>query len=317
MLTYILFAIGFVFLIKGADLLVDGSSSLAHRIGVSDLIIGLTIVSLGTSAPELLVNIMASINGAADVGIGNILGSNIANIFLILGISALIYPLLIQKSTTWKEVPLNFLSGLILLALTNDIFLDGTTGNILSRTDGIILMSFFLIFLYYTISLARSEKNGDHKVPKHSVLKSVIMVIVGIVGLAYGGQWVVDGATTIAKNFGVSEALIGLTIVAVGTSLPELATSAVAAYKHNTDIAIGNVVGSNIFNIFWVLGLSAVIKPLPFKADINTDIMVYILATLMLFIFAFTGKKNHVDRTNGAIFIACYIAYVVFLVIRG
>ncbi|MFH0837695.1 MAG: calcium/sodium antiporter [Patescibacteria group bacterium] len=317
MLTYILFAVGFVFLIKGADYLVDGSSSIAQRLGISQLVIGLTIVSFGTSAPELIVNIMASLKGASDIGIGNVLGSNIANILLILGVSGAIYPLLIKKSTTWKEVPLNFLSAVVLLVLANDIFIDKGAGDILSRSDGLILMFFFVIFIYYTIGLAKSEINQNGELPEHGILKSVIMVVVGIVALAYGGQWVVNGAIDIASYFGVSQTLIGLTVVAVGTSLPELATSAVAAYKRNADIAIGNVVGSNLFNVFWVLGLSAVIRPMPFKPEINTDIFVYIGATLLLFIFAFTGKKNHVSRSDGIIFLCCYAAYIVFLIMRG
>jgi len=322
MLTYFLFAIGFVFLIKGADLLVDGSSSIAKRFGISDLVIGLTIVSFGTSAPELIVNIIASLKGAGDIGIGNILGSNIANIFLILGVSSLIYPLVIKREITWKQIPLNFLAAIVLFIMANDILIDKANASILTRIDGLILISFFTIFIYYTMYLARSEKNGIEnngvkKTHKRSVYKSIIMTTVGIIGLAFGGQWVVNGAVQIAHSFGLSEALIGLTIVAVGTSLPELATSAVAAYKKNTDIAIGNVVGSNIFNIFWVLGLSAIIKPLSFKPEINTDILVFVGATILLFIFSFTGGHNKLDRNEGIVFLLCYIAYIVFLVIRG
>lgn len=317
MLTYFLFVIGFLFLIKGADYLVDGSSSLAQRIGISQLVIGLTIVSFGTSAPELLVNIMASLSGAGDLGIGNVLGSNIANIFLILGVAAVIYPLRIQKSTTWKEIPLNFLSALVLLALANDLLIDGASNSILTRSDGMILILFFIIFVYYTIGLAMSERNHNNQIHKYSVGKALVMVVVGIVGLTYGGQWVVEGAVALASRFGLSEALIGLTIVAIGTSLPELATSAVAAWKKNADIAIGNVVGSNIFNVFWVLGLSAMIKPLPFRPEINTDILVYLLASMMLFLFAFTGTKEHVSRWEGAIFLVSYGIYIVFLIIRG
>ncbi|MDH5596865.1 MAG: calcium/sodium antiporter, partial [Candidatus Peregrinibacteria bacterium] len=283
MLTYFLLLLGFVFLIKGADLLVEGSSSLAARMGISQLVIGLTIVSFGTSAPELLVNIVASYEGASDVGIGNILGSNIANILLILGVAALIHPLLIKKTTTWKEIPLNFLAGVVLFIMANDVMIDGASASVLSRIDGFILMSFFVIFVYYMVGLAKVENHSNFKNPKHPILKSHLMVLFGMVGLFYGGHWVVDGATAIAKNFGLSEIMIGLTVVAVGTSLPELATSAVAAYKKNTDIAIGNVVGSNIFNIFWVLGISASIRPLPFREDINSDLFVYIAATVLLF----------------------------------
>ena len=317
MLTYFLFVFGFLLLIKGADYLVEGSSSLARRMGISQLVIGLTIVSFGTSAPELLVNIMASVRGAGDVGIGNILGSNIANIFLILGVAACIYPLRIKKSTTWKEIPLNFLSAVVLLVLANDVLIDGAEQSVLTHIDGLVLMLFFVIFVYYTIGLARTEKETVEDFPKSGVLKSLAMVVGGMFGLAYGGVWVVDGAIMIASQFGISEALVGLTIVAVGTSLPELATSAVAAYKRNADIAIGNVVGSNIFNVFWVLGLSASIKPLPFRSVINVDIVVFLVATVMLFLFAFTGKKEHISRLEGGIFLVAYAAYLVFLIIRG
>lgn len=316
-MTYFLFILGFVFLIKGADLLVEGSSSIAKRFGIPNLVIGLTIVSFGTSAPELLVNIVASINGASDIGIGNILGSNIANIFLILGVSALICPLAVKKNTTWKEIPLNLLAAIVLFVMANDILIDGAFKSILTRIDGIILVLFFIIFLYYTMGLAMSEKNGEDGYKKGPLGKSIVMIIAGIIGLALGGQWVVNGAIQIASVFGLSEALIGLTVVAVGTSLPELATSAIAAYKGNTDIAVGNVVGSNIFNIFWVLGLSAIIKPLPFSQVINIDILVFICATLLLFVFSFTGGKRQIERSEGAVFIAFYILYIIFLVFRG
>lgn len=317
MLTYVLLILGFVLLIKGADLLVDGSSSIAKRIGVSDIVIGLTIVSFGTSAPELLVNIVASFRGASDIGIGNILGSNIANIFLILGIAALIRPLRVKRNTTWKEIPLNLLAAIVLFVMANDMLIDGASGSILTRIDGMILMLFFVIFIYYTIGLAKSEKNNDHDYKKRPISIALLMSIVGVAGLAIGGHWVVDGAVSIATKFGLSEALIGLTIVAIGTSLPELATSAVAAYKGNTDIAVGNVVGSNIFNIFWVLGLSAIIRPLPFSPMIDADILVFIFATILLFIFSFTGNRKHIEKWEGGVFVACYMAYIVFLVIRG
>ncbi len=316
-MIYILFVLGFVFLVKGADLLVDGSSSIAKRIGISDIVIGLTIVSLGTSAPELLVNITASLKGNVDIGVGNILGSNIANIFLILGIASLIYPLKIKKTTTWKEIPLNLLAAVILFVMANDVFIDKADTSILTRTDGLILMTFFIIFLNYTMGLAKANKEVNGDFDHHSTFKAIAMIIIGVVGLAYGGKWVVDGAVIIAKQFGLSEALIGLTVVAVGTSLPELATSAVAAYKRKADIAIGNVVGSNLFNIFWVLGLSAVIRPLPFNQILNTDILIYLLATIMLFVFCFTKKRYQLDRIEGGLFVAAYIAYIIFLVIRG
>lgn len=317
--VYILFVIGFPALIGGADFLVKGSSSIAKRLGVSDLIIGLTIVSFGTSAPELIVNIFASLQGTGDIGIGNILGSNIANILLILGVSALIYPLTVKRQITWKEIPLNFLAAMVLFFMANDALIDKAPESLLTRIDGLILISFFAIFVYYMTHLARSEKHEEeeHIAAKRPLWIAIVMSLGGIAGLTYGGKWVVEGAETIASSFGLSDALIGLTIVAVGTSLPELATSAVAAWKKNTDIAVGNVVGSNIFNIFWVLGLSATIKPLPFSDIINTDILVFIGATLLLFIFSFTGGHQKIERREGILFLLAYIGYIVFLVIRG
>ncbi len=318
MLTYLLLLVGFIFLIVGADWLVGGSSSIAKRLGVSDMVIGLTIVSLGTSAPELLVNVMASLQGSGDIGIGNILGSNISNILLILGISAMIYPLKVQRNTTWKEIPLNMIAAITLFIMTNDLLIDGASESILSRNDGLILMIFFLLFMNYALGLAKAGKEKVDKITsRHTISKAIFLTIAGMIGLALGGRWVVDGAVAIAQNFGLSEALIGLTIVAVGTSLPELATSAVAAYKKNTDIAIGNVVGSNLFNVFWVLGFSAVIKPLPFNAMINADILVFLAATILLFLVSFTKNKYQIDRYQGALFVFVYIVYIAFLIMRG
>ena len=317
-MTYLLFAIGFVLLIKGADFLVDGASSLAKRFGISDLIIGLTIVSFGTSAPELIVNIMATLKGAGDVGIGNIVGSNISNIALILGISAMIYPLAVQKSTIKSEIPFNILSAILLFVLVNNFLGEGGVTQ-LSRIDGGILLLGFAAFFYYVFKLSKKNKENleEDKTERMSLPSSVILIIVGIVALAYGGQWVVNGAVEIAKQLGLSEALIGLTIVAVGTSLPELAASAVAAYKKNSDIAIGNVVGSNLFNILWVLGLSAVISPIDFSPKMNVDIGIFGLVAVLLFLFSAIGKKKEISRWKGAVFVLGYAAYVVFLVIRG
>lgn len=315
MLTYFLFAIGFIFLIKGAGYLVDGSSAIAKRFGVSDLIIGLTIISFGTSAPEMLVNVMASLRGAGDIVIGNIIGSNIANIFLILGVSALIYPLNVKTTTTWKEIPLNILAAVVVLLMMNDMFLDGSQ-SIISRSDGLILIMFFIIFIAYTVGLA---KNGAEKIEnqKLSYMRAVVMIVGGMLGLFYGGKWVVEGAVKIASTFGLSEAMIGATIVALGTSLPELATSAMAAYKRRTDIAIGNVVGSNLFNIFWVLGLSAIMNPVSFSPKLNTDVIILLVATILLFFFAINGGRHHIEKKEGVIFLICYVAYIVFLIMRG
>ena len=317
MLTYVLFVLGFVLLIKGADCLVDGASAIARRFNVSDLVIGLTVVAFGTSTPELFVNILASAQGNVDIAIGNILGSNIANVFLILGVAGLIYPLSVSRGTVWKEIPFGLLAAIVLGLMTNDRMIDGGGSSLLTRIDGLVLLTFFLIFLYYSFSIAKAIEGMDQHVPSKTdgLAKAFLLVIIGLAGLTLGGKWIVDGAVTLAKNFGMSESLVGLTIVAVGTSLPEMATSAVAAYKKNVEIAVGNVVGSNIFNIFFVLGISSTIKPLPFQTRNNLDIGVVILSSLLLFLFMFTGKRRSLDRWEGAVFLLLYAGYIAFLVI--
>jgi len=315
MLTYVLFVVGFVILIKGADLLVDGASAVANKFKISPLVIGLTIVAFGTSAPELVVNIFASAAGNSEIAIGNILGSNIANILLILGISATIYPLASKNNTVWKEIPLCLLAAIVVGFMANDMLIDGAKSSGLSRIDGFILLSFFIIFLYYTFGIAKVGKgNGDLEIKTLSVGKSTLYILLGLTGLVLGGQWIIDGAVKIAEMFGISQSLIGLTIVAIGTSLPELATSAIAAYKKQADIAIGNVVGSNIFNLFWILGVSSFIRPLPFNPAANIDILMTIGATLILFLIMFLGKKKVIERWQGIFMVMIYIAYMVFLV---
>ncbi|MGD8522912.1 MAG: calcium/sodium antiporter [Desulfobacterales bacterium] len=316
MWVYIFFIIGFIFLIKGADFLVDGASSIARRLNISDLVIGLTVVAFGTSMPELFVNIIASFKGNTDIAIGNVIGSNIANVFLILGVASVIYPLAVTKGTVFKEIPFSLLAAIVLFVAANDQLLDGSQLSELTRIDGLVFLSFFIIFIYYTSSIAaRIEGMEEHVGAKqHGWPLSFLYIILGLIGLTLGGKWIVDGAVALATKFGMSESLVGLTIVAVGTSLPELATSAVAAYKRNADIAVGNVVGSNIFNIFFVLGISAIIKPLPFQMKNNLDIGVVIFSSLLLFLFMFTGKKRSLDRWEGLLFLLCYVSYIFYLV---
>ena len=317
MVEYILLVAGFVLLIKGADVLVDGASSFAKKFGISSLVIGLTIVAFGTSAPELIVNLFASIQGNTDIAIGNILGSNIANILLILGISAVIYPLAIQKGTVFKEIPLSLLAIIVVAIMANDMLIDNKSFSELTRIDGLVLVSFFIIFLYYTFGISKVEgENTSNHIKDRSVIKSVLMAIGGLIALTIGGKWVVDSAMEIALNIGISQAVIGLTVVAIGTSLPELATSAVAAYKKNTDIAVGNIVGSNIFNIFWILGISAIINPLPFSSLLMRDVIATVIATVLLFLFMFVGKRHHLERWQGFAFILVYIIYISVIVYR-
>ena len=316
----LLFLVGFAGVIKGADWLVAGASSIAKRLRVSNLVIGLTVVAFGTSMPELVVNLFASFRGETEIAIGNILGSNIANILLILGIAAVIYPLRVTKGTVWKEIPLSLLAALLVGIMVNDRFLDGAASSALTRIDGLVLLAFFVIFLYYTVGIARQEGTNDpDAVPQrvHTLGRAILLVLLGFVGLIVGGKLIVDGAVALATNLGVSTSLVGLTIVAVGTSLPELATSAVAAYRKNVDIAVGNVVGSNIFNIFFVLGASAVIRPLPFQVQTNEDIFVTIGASALLFLVMFVGKRHLLERWQGVLFLVSYVGYVAFLVGRG
>lgn len=314
MITYILFVLGFVLLIKGADLLVDGSASVARKLKISDISIGLTVVAFGTSMPELVVNIFASFQNNPDIAIGNILGSNIANILLILGISAIIYPLTVKKNTIWKEIPFSLLAALVLGILASDALIDGRNFSELSRGDGIALIGFFAIFMYYIVSIAKEpDSEVEVEVKNLSTAKATMFILGGLAGLVVGGKLIVDGAVEIAGSIGLSESFIGLTVVAVGTSLPELATSAVAAYKKNVDIAVGNIVGSNIFNIFWILGISSIIKPLPFNPASIYDLGMTIAASVLLFIFLFVGKKHSIGKVKGILFVLIYILYIVFL----
>lgn len=319
MLPYFQLIFGFIIIIKGADFLVDGSSSLARRLKISDLAIGLTVVAFGTSTPELFVNVIASLKGNTDIAIANVLGSNIANILLILGVSSIIHPLSVTKGTVWKEIPFGLLAAIVLGLMANDRFIDKNSVSALTRIDGLILMSFFVIFLYYSFSIAKEIEGMDHQISskEYGLIKSVLWVALGLAGLAFGAQWVVNGAMRLALKFGISQTLIGLTIVALGTSLPELATSVVAAYKGNADIAVGNVVGSNIFNIFFVLGVSGTINPIPFHGRNNIDIGMVIFASLLLFAFMFTGKKRSIDKWEGILSLVLYGVYLVFQITRG
>lgn len=315
LVTILLLIVGFVLLIKGADLLIDGASALAKRFGIPDIIIGMTIVAFGTSLPELFVNVIASTDGNTDLAIGNVLGSNIANILLILGIASIIAPLAVQKNTIWKEIPFSTLAIVALAILANDALLDGFPLSVLSRSDGLILLCFFAVFMYYIISVTRSERSENTEVSadapqQQGVWRSVAFIAMGLAGLSFGGHWIVEGAVQISSLFGIEQKVVGLTIVAIGTSLPELAASAVAAYRNNADIAIGNVVGSNIFNIFWILGVSSVITPLPFQASANVDIGVTLVASVLLFLLVFVSRPHQLQRKHGIAFLLLYTAYM-------
>lgn len=316
-LVILLLVIGLAILIVGGELVVRGSASIAKKLGVRPLVIGLTVVAFGTSAPELVVNIFSAINGTADIAIGNVIGSNISNILLILGICALVRPLKVAIGTVWKEVPLALLSVILVLVLGNDVFTDGMSYNLLSRTDGFALISFFAIFLYYTFGISKVEEKEEDEISGYSWTVSMILTLLGFVGLVLGGKLLVDNAVILAQLAGMSEALIGLTIVAIGTSLPELVTSVIAVRHGHDDIAIGNIVGSNIFNIFWILGLTSTLLPLPFNSAVNFDVGVNIFATLLLFVFMFVHNRHKLDRWQGGVMILSYVAYLVYLIYRG
>lgn len=329
MLTALLLIIfGIAALWKGANWLIHGSSALAKWLGISSLVIGLTIVAFGTSTPELVVNIFAAIHGNTDIAIGNIVGSNIANILLILGVAALILPLTVASSTIWKEIPFSLLAALVLWAMASDQFLADGSENIIGRGNGLVLLGFFIIYLYYTFGLAATTQTAKEKLTevrvdlvrhfgKHTLPRMIGYIVLGLAALFVGGQALVIGAVDIAHALGVSETIIGLTIVAVGTSLPELVASAVAALRKEPNIAIGNVVGSNIFNIFWILGLTAALRPLPLAPILHSDLLFLVIITVVLFSsILFLGKRFVLTRGNGVLFVCLYVAYLVFLVVR-
>lgn len=311
-LQILLFIFGFGLLIKGGDFLVEGASALAKSFRVSDLVIGLTVVSFGTSAPELLVNIYASFSAAENIAIGNVLGSNVANIFLVLGIAAILRPLSLQWRTVFKEIPFAFLVVIIFAVLANDSYVFSGDQNILTRLDGLILLVFFAGFMYYSWDSMLDEEALE-ELPKFSRWKSSVMVMGGIVALGIGGKLVVDSASLIAQSVGISDAFIGLTIVAFGTSLPELVTSITAGLKQNSDIAVGNIVGSNIFNIAFVLGVSSSINPIPYALTFNTDVIFVLIATALLFGWMFVGEKYGINRIEGGIFFLIYVIYIIVL----
>ena len=316
---------GLILILLGANGLTDGAASVAKRFRIPPIVIGLTIVAFGTSAPELTVSVSSAIKGSADIAIGNVVGSNIFNTLMIVGCTALFAPIVITRNTLRKEIPLCILSSIVLLICANDVFLDKAPENILNRVDGLLLLCFFVIFMGYTFAIASkpvtTEQQAEHPVIEEETeikslpwWQSILYIIGGLAALIYGGQLFVDGATGIARNLGVSESIIGLTLVAGGTSLPELATSIVAALKKNPEIAIGNVIGSNLFNIFFVLGCSASITPLRLSGITNFDLFTLVGSGILLWLFGLFFAKRTITRIEGGIMILCYVAYTVVLI---
>lgn len=323
----ILFLIGgLILILLGANGLTDGAASVAKRFNIPSIVIGLTIVAFGTSAPELTVSVSSALKGSADIAIGNVVGSNIFNTLMIVGCTALVAPIVITRNTLRKEIPLCILASIVLLICANDIFLNNASANILDRVDGLLLLCFFAIFMGYTFAIASPAKTtlADGQAAELPVeegeikilpwWKSIVFILGGLGALIYGGQLFVDGATGIARGLGVSESIIGLTLVAGGTSLPELATSIVAALKKNPEIAIGNVIGSNLFNIFFVLGCSASITPLNLNGINNFDLFSLVGSCILLWFFGLFFAKRTITRLEGSIMILCYIAYTVVLI---
>jgi cation:H+ antiporter len=311
-LQVLVLIVGFAVLIKGANWLVDGGSGLAKKYNVSDLAVGLTIVAFGTSMPEFVVNTIAAYQNHADIVFGNIIGSNNFNLFIILGAAGIISPLVVQTSTVWKEIPFSFFAALLLYLLSNSIFSDNA---VLSRFDGGILLFFFALFLFYVFFQLRNEApKKEVKEKKMSNWKTGLFIVAGLSFLIIGGRLVVTNSVKIANELGISQTIIGLTIVAAGTSLPELATSIVAAVKKKNDIAVGNIIGSNIFNIFFILGTSALIKPVSYNSKFNFDLLLLGVGTLFVLGAMYSGSKKKLDRWEAAILLLIYVGYNVFLV---
>ncbi len=309
---------GLVLILVGANILTDGSSAIARRMGISDLVVGLTVVAFGTSAPELVISLMAAIGGNAPMAVGNVVGSNIFNILVIIGITAMVRPIVIQRSVMTMEIPMVMLSSLVILVLGNSAWLDGAQDNVITRTDGIFLLIFFLLFMRYTLATARNgAEDGDDDAAASgkvmSVWRSVLYVLAGLAALIFGGDKFVDGASGVAHVLGMSDAVIGLTIVSAGTSLPELATSVVAALKGRPGIAVGNVIGSNIFNVVMVLGIAATVSPLPFAGIGNVDLGVLVLSSLLFFAFGWWFKERTITRVEGTVLALVYVGYITYL----
>lgn len=314
-----LLALGFFLLVKGADYLIEGTSSIAERFKVPQIIIGLTVVAFGTSMPELAIGISSSIEGSTDLSIANVVGSNISNILLILGSSCLIYRIKIDRDILKEQLPLSIFAGFLVIAMgVSKLFVKDAL--FLSTIDGLILVAALVIFIFRAYGKAKMHKEykdydilcetGDH------LSKSIFLTIIGIIGLILGGKFVVESSVNIATTLGISETLIGLTIIAVGTSLPELITSIVAGYKKKTDLAVGNIIGSNIFNIFGVLGISAVITPIAMSQEIMQDILIMIAISILTFLIAMNAKNHIINKKTGTLFLILYVMYLAFITLR-
>lgn len=317
MIDILILLLGLGLILVGANALTDGASAVAKRFGISDLVIGLTIVAMGTSAPELVVSVTAALNDSAELALGNVVGSNVFNILAIVGCTAMVMPISVGKGLMSKELPLVILSSLVMWAVASDTLLDGEAANVVSRIDGILLLAFFAIFMRYTFSIAKADSPDTEEIKPMPMWKAALWIIGGLAGLIFGGRYFVDGASGIARSLGVSESVIGLTLVAAGTSLPELATSVVAALKKNPGIAIGNVIGSCLFNVFFIIGTAATIAPLPLGGITQTDMLTLVGASVLLWFFGLVIGDRKITRVEGVFMLLCYIAYTAWLIINS
>ncbi|MBQ1973896.1 MAG: calcium/sodium antiporter [Paraprevotella sp.] len=313
MLSVLYLVVGIVLILWGADKLTDGATGIARRFRINELVIGLTVVAFGTSLPEFVVSFTATLQGTSGISIGNIMGSNIFNILAIVGITAMVSPIVVSKGTIQKDVPFAILSSAALMVMSMDTLWGVNEMNWLSRGDGLVLLMFFAVFMAYTFSIASNDELRDEQpTTQMSYTKIGLYVLLGLAGLIFGGKLFVNGATDIALSLGMSETVVGLTIVAAGTSLPELATSVVAARKGSSSIAIGNVIGSNLFNVFFILGFCSTISPMPIGEISNLDLGLLLMCPVLLWFFS--ASKRKVERWEGAVLFLIYIAYVAYLI---
>lgn len=306
---------GLALILAGANFLTTGASSLAVRFRISEFIVGFTIVAIGTSMPELVVSVMSAVEGHTDMAVGNVVGSNIFNTFLILGVAALVMPLPLTYSNVRKDIPFGVLASAVMFFMCADRWIDGTP-DMISRSDGLVLLCLFILYMVYSVYSAPSGSPDDSQIRRLPMWKTVLWIVGGLAALLFGADVFLDSSIAIARSLSVSESVISITLVAAGTSLPELATSVVAAFKGRGELALGNVVGSNIANIFLIVGLSASIQPLSMGGITQWDVMVMLTASVMLFLTAFTFRKWSLDRWEGACFVAIYIAYIFYLLYR-
>ena len=308
MVAFILIILGFALLIKGADFLVDGASSLAQKLHIPEIVIGLTIVSVGTSMPELFISITSAFEGHSDISIGNVIGSNIANLLLILGLSALVKPIFFQKETIRYEIPIG-------IAVTLIFYFFANSDRVITKVESMILLVNFALFILYTISLTKNKRNKIVVRNRTKYWLDIVLMVAGVVALKFGGDFVVENAIILAEKLKISEKIISVTVLALGTSLPELVTGVRAARKGKSDIAIGNIIGSNIFNILLVVGASAFISPVAYNTSYNREIIIFLASLFLLLVFATTKPVGKMSRWNGLIFLICYSVYIAMLFI--